>query len=87
VWIWVCAVCVVCAFCRAGASAEGEVRKSKNKGPFIQGLQMLLEAKADVNHRTRGDKAGHSTALHFAYEHNNQEVGGRGGGGMSGGAV
>ena len=35
---------------------------------------MLLEAKADVNHRTRGVRGRASTALHFAYENNCTEA-------------
>eukprot|EP00750_Incisomonas_marina_P027244 INCI6158.4.p1 GENE.INCI6158.4~~INCI6158.4.p1 ORF type:complete len:497 (-),score=88.86 INCI6158.4:3055-4545(-) len=58
----------------ARSSMEVSLGKHKNKGPWIPGIRLLLERKADVNYRTR-DKGGiGSTPLHFAYEQNCKEV-------------
>ena len=60
----------------AGARPQGvgAITKMQKKGPFMPALRMLLEAKADVNHRTQGGRAKSSTPLHYAYEHNHKEA-------------
>jgi len=59
----------------ARTETESAVGKSKGFGPWVEGIKMLLEAKVDVNHKTRGDRGTKCTPLHFAYEYNDTEVG------------